>query len=232
MGRQEAGRNEAVGAIPGQRTGAGCESSSQGPGGEPGEPGRHEELRRRAVRLEYFTIGWNLIEAGVALGAGWLASSIALEGFGLDSVIEIIAGVTLLWRFKGKAIEEGHAEARAVRIVGATFFALAAYVGYEAAVDLWLHRAPRFSLPGMVLAFCALLVMPSLGLAKRRTARQLQSRALAAEGLESLLCAYLSATLLLGLGCHGLLGWWWADPVAALAMTPFMIREGIEATFH
>jgi divalent metal cation (Fe/Co/Zn/Cd) transporter len=191
-----------------------------------------QTLRRRAVRLEYFTIAWNLVEAGVALVAGWLASSIALEGFGLDSMIETLSGAALLWRFKQSADEEEHAETRAVRLVGGTFFALAAYVGYQAAADLWLHRAPRFSLAGTILAFCSLLAMPALGIAKRRTARELQSRALAADALESLLCAYLSAALLLGLALNGGLGWWWADPIAAMAMTIFMIREGIEATFQ
>jgi len=198
----------------------------------PHEPGRVEEWRHWAVRLEYFTVGWNAVEAAVGLTAGWLASSIALEGFGLDSIIETLSGAALLWRLKQQGLAEEHAETRAVRVVGATFFALAAYVGYRAAADLWLHHAPRFSLPGSILAFCSLLVMPALGLAKRRVARRLQSRALAVDALESLLCAYLSAALLLGLALNGGFGWWWADPVAALAMTPFMIREGIEAAFH
>lgn len=196
------------------------------------EPRRIEEWRRWAIRLEYFTVGWNAVEAGVALTAGWLASSIALQGFGLDSIIETISGAALLWRFKQRGLEEEHAETRAARVVGATFFALAAYVGYEAGADLWLHHAPRFSLPGTILACCALLVMPALGMAKRRIARHLQSRALAADAQESLLCACLSAALLLGLALNGAFGWWWADPIAALAMTPFMIREGIEATFQ
>ena len=186
-------------------------------------------LRRRAIRLEYFTVGWNTLEAVVALVAGWLASSIALQGFGLDSVIETISGLTVLWRFRQSGLKEEHAEARAVRVVGLTFLALAVYVGYEAIGDLWLRRAPEFSLPGFILAVASLIVMPILGIAKRRTARLLNSKALAADGMETMLCAYLAATLLLGLSLNGLLGWWWADPVAALAMTVFMVREGLEA---
>jgi len=188
-----------------------------------------EALQQRAIRLEYFTIGWNSLEALVALVAGALASSIALVGFGLDSIIETISGAALLWRFKQQRLGEEEAESRAVKVVGATFFTLAAYVGYEAISDLWLRQPPKFSLPGAILAAVSLVVMPVLGVAKRRVAVQLNSRALAADGMETLLCSYLSATLLLGLVLNGWLGWWWADPVAALAMTLFMIREGIEA---
>jgi divalent metal cation (Fe/Co/Zn/Cd) transporter len=185
-------------------------------------------LRRRAVLLEYFTVGWNVIEAVVALAAGAASSSIALVGFGLDSIIETSSGVALLWRFKQQVLSEQHAESRAVRVVGITFLVLAAYVGIEAGRDLWYRRAPEFSLPGLILAILSLMVMPVLGVAKRRLARRLQSRALAADGLETLLCAYLSATLLVGLTLNGTLGWWWADPVAGLAIAGFMAREGAE----
>jgi len=187
-----------------------------------------EAYRHRAIRLAYFTVGWNLIEALVALVFGWLASSIALTGFGLDSVIETASGATVVWRFKQRRLEEAQAESRAVRMVGATFLGLAVYVTYEAAADLWSGRVPDFSLPGVVLAAVSLIVMPVLGLAKRRVARRLQSRALAADGLETLMCSYLSATLLLGLTLNGVLGWWWADPLAALAIAAFMFREGLE----
>lgn len=187
-----------------------------------------EALRRRALHLEYFTVGWNVVEAAVALAAGIASSSIALVGFGLDSIIETSSGVALLWRFKQQSLSEHRAESRAVGFVGITFLALAAYVGVEAGRDLWLRRVPEFSLPGLILAILSLIVMPVLGVAKRRLARRLQSRALAADGLETLLCAYLSATLLVGLALNGALGWWWADPVAALAIAAFMVREGIE----
>lgn len=188
-----------------------------------------EALRRRAIRLEYFTVGWNVVEGGVALAAGAAASSIALIGFGLDSIIETLSGLALLWRFKQRSVDEERAESRAVKVVGLTFFALASYVAYEAATDLWNHRAPEFSLPGFILAAVSLVVMPILGTAKRRVARTLGSRALAADAMETLFCAYLSGTLLLGLGLNGWRGWWWADPVAGLVLSAFMVREGFEA---
>jgi divalent metal cation (Fe/Co/Zn/Cd) transporter len=187
-----------------------------------------EALRRRAIRLEYFTIAWNVAEAVVALAAGAAASSIALVGFGLDSVIETSSGMTLLWRFKQQTVAEHRAESRAVKVVSVTFLALATYVSIEAGRDLWLRHAPEFSLPGLILAILSLIVMPVLGVAKRRLARRLQSPALAADGLETLLCAYLSATLLIGLVLNGALEWWWADPLAGLAIAGFMVREGIE----
>ncbi len=185
--------------------------------------------RRRAVRLEYLTIAWNTAEAVVALLAGTFAGSIALVGFGLDSIIETISGAALLWRLRQQGDFEQVAESRALRIVGLTFFALAAYVGYESASDLWFRRPSGESVVGMVLAGVSLVVMPLLGRAKRRLAVKLGSRALAADGMETLLCAYLSFTLLLGLGLNAWLGWWWADPVAALVMVGFMLREGREA---
>lgn len=188
-----------------------------------------ELWRRQAVRLEYFTVGWNILEAAVALVAGVLAGSIALVGFGLDSIIETVSGLALLWRLRQRGDFEAEAESRALRIVGLTFFALAAYVSYESITDLWRQEHPRESLVGIILAGVSLVVMPLLGRAKRRVARQLNSRALAADGMETYLCSYLSFTLLLGLGLNAWQGWWWADPVAALAMVVFMIREGVEA---
>ena len=116
-----------------------------------------------------------------------------------------------------------------MKLVGATFFALAVYVSYEAIADLWFRRAPNFSILGLVIAVLSLIIMPILGLAKRRLAVRLASRALAADAVETLLCSYLSAALLLGLVANGWLGWWWADPIAALCMVPYMIWEGFEA---
>ncbi len=173
-----------------------------------------------------------VIEAAVALVAGAMASSIALVGFGLDSLAELVAALTLLWRLQKRSFEDFQAEARAAKVVGLTFFALAAYIGYEGLSDLWSRHAPEFSLPGTVLAVVALVVMPLLGVAKRRVAALLDSRALAAESMETLFCAYLSAILLLGLGLNGWLGWWWADPAAALVMAVLMVREGAEAFFE
>ena len=186
-------------------------------------------LTRRAIRLEYFTIAWNILEAIVALVAGWMAGSIALEGFGLDSIIETVSGLTLLWRFRQHRLAEEHAETLAVRVVGLTFFALAAYVACEAGADLWRRRPPKFSLPGIILAALSLIVMPVLGTAKRRLARRLRSRALSADSMETFLCSFLSAALLVGLGLNGLFRWWWGDPIAALAMAAFMAHEGVKA---
>jgi len=190
---------------------------------------QRETYRRQAIRLEYFTIAWNTLEALVALVAGVLAGSIALVGFGLDSVIEVTAGAVLLWRLRQRGEFESAAESRALRIVGLTFFALAAYVTYESLSDLWFRHQSQESLVGIILAAVSLAVMPLLGHAKRRLAHRLESRALAADGMQTYLCSYLSFTLLLGLGLNASVGWWWADPAAALAMVAFMLREGVHA---
>lgn len=191
-------------------------------------------LLERGIRLEGLTIAWNVIEAVVAIGAGWLAASVALIGFGLDSTIETVAASALYIRLraetKGASEEEVEAhEARALRIVGITFFALALYIVYEAGSTLWLREAPAESPVGIALAALSLVVMPFLAWAKLRTGKALQSRALIADAKETIACSYLSLTLLLGLGANYLLGWWWADPVSALAMLPWVIREGREA---
>ncbi len=188
-----------------------------------------ETLRQRAIRLEYLTVAWNSAEALIALGAGGLAGSIALVGFGFDSVIETTAGVVLLWRLRQRGDLESLAESRALRIVGGTFFVLAAYVSLESVRDLRLRQAPEESAVGIVLAAVSLVVMPLLARAKRRVAHAMGSRALAAEAMETWLCAYLSFVLLLGLTLNAWRGWWWADPVAALAMVPLMLHEGWEA---
>jgi divalent metal cation (Fe/Co/Zn/Cd) transporter len=198
----------------------------------PGAP--RAELLRTGVRLEWFTVGWNSVEALVAIGAGLLAGSIALVGFGLDSVIETASGLMVLWRVLREVggAEEGkviRAERRALSFVGATFLALAAYISYESAGKLWRQEAPAESWIGIGLALCSLIVMPLLAVRKRAIARALASRALAADAVETLVCAYLSLTLLLGLGANALFGWWWADPVAALAMLPLIVKEGLEA---
>ena len=189
----------------------------------------HPALTARASRLATFSVAYNTLEAVVAIASGLLAGSIALVSFGLDSVIEVTSALAILWRFRRARQEQEAAESRALRLVGATFFALAAYVSYEAVSHLWLHHAPSFSTPGLALAILSLIVMPILGLAKRRLAIELASRALAADAAETLLCSYLSAALLLGLAANGWLGWWWADPIAALCMVPYMIWEGLEA---
>lgn len=186
-----------------------------------------EVYREYAIRLEYFTIAWHSLEALVALVAGLMAGSIALKGFGFDSVIETACGATLLWRLRQRAKSEETAESRALWIVGLTFFALAAYVGYESLTDLLFGHHPRESLIGILVACVSFVVMPLLGRSKRRVARRLGSRALAADGMQNYLSSFLSFTLLAGLGLNAWQGWWWADPVAALAMVALVIREGV-----
>lgn len=197
------------------------------------QTGQPERLIRHALWLEYATVGWNTVEAFVAIGAGWLAGSIALVGFGLDSVIEVTAASVLIWRLRCELScrHDTHtsAEQRALQVVGITFFLLSAYVAYEAGMTLWQREAPQASVPGLILAICSAAVMPFLGLRKRHVAQHLGSKALAADAMETLICAYLSVTLLLGLGLNAWLGWWWADPVAALAMLPLILKEGWEA---
>lgn len=180
---------------------------------------------RRGRRLEYLTIGWNSLEALVAVGAGILAGSVALVGFGFDSVIEVSSGIILLWRLAG---DEGREEL-ALRLVGLSFLALAAYVAFDAVKSLWLAEAPTESYVGIVLAALSLIVMPLLARAKRRVAADLSSRALEADSRQTDICAYLSAILLAGLVLNALYGWWWADPLAALVMVPIIVKEGIEA---
>ncbi|MBI4591734.1 MAG: cation transporter [Candidatus Rokubacteria bacterium] len=191
-------------------------------------------LLRTGVRLEWFTIGWNSVEAVVAIGAGLLAGSIALVGFGLDSVIETTAGLMVLWRLRREVVgahgdQVERAERAALKFVGLTFLALALYVLYESGRKLWSREAPAESWVGIGLAICSVIVMPLLAMRKRSVARALGSRALAADAVETLVCSYLSLTLLLGLGLNAFVGWWWADPLAALAMLPLIFKEGVEA---
>ena len=191
-------------------------------------------LLRRGLRLEAFTVGWNVLEAIIAISAGILAGSVALVGFGLDSVIESISGVALYHRLRSEVRvgnEEGNEERerRALLFVGISFFLIAAYVLYEAATGLLRREQPQQSMVGIALAGCSLIGMPVLGWAKLRTARQLGSRALAADAKETFICAYLSFALLLGLGLNAWLHWWWADAVAGLAMLPLILHEGWEA---
>ena len=191
------------------------------------DPSREAHLRRGRF-LEYLTLAWNSVEAVVALGSGVFAGSTALVGFGVDSLIESSSGAILLWRLTEKDGGEGR-EGVALRLVGVSFLALAAWVGWDALGSLWNREAPDSSLVGIVLAAVSLILMPVLARAKRRVARALGSRAMEADSRQTDLCAYLSAILLLGLGLHAALGWWWADPVAGLAMVPIIGREGVGA---
>ncbi len=191
-------------------------------------------LLARALRLERLTIAWNVAEAVIAIGAGWLAGSVALVGFGLDSVIETIAAFALYRRLRaeqaGATKEEAEAhERRALWIVGVTFLLLSGYIAFEAASILWTAEPPEVSRVGIILAAVSLAVMPVLAIAKHRAGKALGSRALMADAKETFVCAYLSLALLAGLGLNALFGWWWADPIAALAMLPFVLHEGREA---
>lgn len=185
-------------------------------------------LRRAGLRLEWATVGWNVTEAVVAVWAGTAVGSVSLVGFGIDSVIESLSGFVLLWRLMGR-VEDGGRDRVALRLVGLSFLALAAYVGYEAASSLITREAPDASVPGIVLAALSLIVMPLLARAKRRVAECIASDALAADARQTDICVYLSAILLLGLGLNAWLGWWWADPVAGLGMVPIIAREGVQA---
>jgi divalent metal cation (Fe/Co/Zn/Cd) transporter len=188
---------------------------------------RQQHLRA-GRQLEYFTLGWNLTEAAVAVGAGVFAGSIALIGFGIDSLIESLSGGILLWRLHATDTTEKR-ERLALRLVGVSFFVLAFYVAFEAGKSLLRREQPDISVVGIVLSIVSLIAMPLLARAKRRVAARLESRALYADSRQTDICAYLSAILLAGLLFNALLGWWWADPVAALCMLPLIFREGIEA---
>jgi divalent metal cation (Fe/Co/Zn/Cd) transporter len=194
---------------------------------------RRRELHHRALWLEYFTVGWNVIEGVVAIGAGLLAGSVALVGFGVDSSIEVISALGLLWRLHkagpaATVAEEGAAERRALYVVAATFFLLAAYITYEAGTALLNREEPDRSTVGLVLSVLSLVIMPTLAYMKQRTGREMGGRALIADAAETWVCSYLSLALLAGVGLHGLFGWWWADPVGALAMLPVILWQGWE----
>jgi cation diffusion facilitator family transporter len=190
-----------------------------------------EQTVARGRRLEYLTLGWNGAEAVVAIVSGLIAGSIALVGFGLDSVIEMVSGAALLWRLRADVDEAGRerAEQIALRVVGVSFLGLAAYVAYDAVHSLIRREAPEESIPGIAVAIASLIVMPLLARAKRKVARSLNSGAMHADSRQTDICAYLSAILLAGLVLNALLGWWWADPLAAVIMVPIIAKEGVEA---
>jgi divalent metal cation (Fe/Co/Zn/Cd) transporter len=183
-------------------------------------------LRRRGLLLEYVTIGWNIVEAGVAIFAGVAAGSIALIGFGLDSLIEVFAATVVVWQLRGMAENR---ERKALRLIAVSFFVLAAYVSLEANRDLVVGSEAVESDIGIALAAVSLVVMPVLGILKRRVGRAMDSRTLVADSTETLLCSYLSAILLAGLVLNATVGWWWADPLAAIGIAALAAREGLEA---
>jgi len=195
--------------------------------------GRQERLHRRGLWLEWFTVAWNVVEASVAIGAGLIAGSVALVGFGVDSGVEVISAVALLWRLyragpHASAEEHSNAERKALYLVAATFFLLAAYITYEAIGSLLSGGGPESSTVGLVLSVLSILIMPTLAYLKGRTGREMGSRALVADSKETWVCAYLSVALLAAVGLNAAFGWWWADPLGALAMLPVILWQGWE----
>lgn len=181
---------------------------------------------RTGRRLALLTVAWNVAEAVVAVGAGAIAGSPALLGFGIDSVIESASGGVMLWRFGGAAEQR---ETRARKLVGVSLWLLAAYVAVEGSGALLRRSEPDVSLVGIALAALSVVAMPLLARAKRRANRGIASRAFHADSRQTDLCAWLSAILLAGLLLNAVLGWWWADPLASLCMVPIIAREGKEA---
>ena len=183
-------------------------------------------LRTRARQLAWATVVWNVIEALVAIIAGTAAGSAALVGFGLDSTVEVASALVIIWQFSG--VDEQR-EQRALRFIAVSFFALATYVSIRALLELVGANEADTSTVGIALAVASLMVMPALAIAKRRTGQQLGSVTVTADSQQTWLCTYLSAILLVGLVLNATVGWWWADPIAALLIAALAAREGIEA---
>ncbi|MCO5319117.1 MAG: cation transporter [Microthrixaceae bacterium] len=208
-------------------------SAPAGPGGQalrldaptPRQPASRGQ-RRGALALAWTTIAWNSIEAVVAIASGRAADSIALIGFGLNSIVEVGSAVVVVWQFSGADQER---EERALRLISLSFFGFAAYVGGRALWDLTSRTEPSESTVGIALAVASIVVMPLLAAAKRRLGRHMGSRTVVADSSQTLLCSYLSVVLLVGLLANATLGWWWADPLAALVIAGLAVREGRSA---
>ena len=189
-------------------------------------------LLRWGVRLQLFSVAWDVVEGVIAVTAGIISGSTTLMGFGLESIIEVTAAGTVYWRLRKELhskASEGKAERRALRIVAVTFLLLAGYVGFDAISKLIQQKGPESSTVGMAMAGAALIVMPFLAVAKRRTGRALESEALIADSRETIASTYLAFTVLVGLGLNMMLGWWWSDPVAALFMIPYLFWAAWDA---
>ena len=189
---------------------------------------RYEQLSRRVRLLSWLSLAWMTVEGGVAITAGVIASSIALVGFGLDSVIEGVASVIIIWRFTGHRLFSHAAEQRAQRLVAVQFFLLAPYVAFESIKALAVAEHPEVSWVGVGLSIGSVLFMPMLGIAKERLADQLGSAATKGEGRQNMLCAYLAGALLVGLLGNAIVGAWWLDPVVGLLIAAVAVREGVE----
>ena len=193
------------------------------------------QLLSRALQLAYFTVAWNVVEGIVAISAGIAAGSDALLGFGLDSGVESMSGVVLIWRLNIERKDKDQAEAveeRALKLIGVTFFALAALVGYQSVTSLLSGERPESSWVGIAVTTLSLIVMPILARRKERVGKAMDSRAVLADSAETWACVYLSVVVLAGLALNTIFGWWWADPVAALAVVGFLVKEGLEAFSH
>lgn len=192
-----------------------------------------ERLYKKGLWLEYFTVGYNIVEAAVSIGFGTMANSIALVGFGLDSVVESLSGFVLIWRLRqhGKISpeDEERIEQKAMKFVAVTFFILSLYVALQSLKKLIGKEIPGPTLPGIIIAMVSIIVMPLLTWQKYKTGKKIRSRALIADSKETLACAFLSVALLLGLGSNYLFGFWQADPIVGLIIVVFLFREGWES---
>lgn len=191
------------------------------------DPAERRRLGKRAQLLAGASVAYNVVEAVVAITSGLVAGSVALVGFGLDSVVEVSSGLIILWQFSHPLPDSR--ERQALRLLAFSFFALAAYVGFESIRTLITGADPETSSVGIGLAIASLIVMPFLSWAQRRTGKALGSNAVVADSTQTLLCTYLSAVLLVGLVLNATLGWSWADPIAGLIIAAVAVREGIEA---
>jgi divalent metal cation (Fe/Co/Zn/Cd) transporter len=195
----------------------------------PAQTAERAKLQRQAQWLAWGGIAWHFVEFGIAIGAGIVAGSIALIGFGADSLIEALAGFVVLWLFTGRRVNSPTAERRAQQMMAVSFYVLAAYIGIAAIRSLVGGHEPDASWIGIGLAAFTAPTMPLLAMAKRRIGHKLGSSAAVQEASQTQLCAYLSVALLVGLGANALLGWWWADPITALAIAAVALREGRES---
>jgi cation diffusion facilitator family transporter len=211
------------------------ESSCGCPSSCSSDKSTRPEALGRALRLEYLTVGWNLVEGVVAVTAALLAGSVAILGFGIDSFVECASAAVIIWRLRAESARTmSHErleviERRAQRLVAGALFALAVYVTFDAVQTLWASERPSFSAVGVALLLLSIVVMLWLARAKRRVARELGSQAMEADAFQTTACWWLSIAALTGVGLNAWLGWWWADPVAAIVISGLIAREGREA---
>ena len=191
-----------------------------------------DNLYRKALTLSYFTVGYNILEGVASVIAGAFAGSIALVGFGLDSFVESLSGIIMIWRFRKHGIvsleEEEEIEHRALKLVGYTFFILAAYILYESVTKLYYVEIPDTSLVGIIIAVLSIIIMPVLYIKKVQVGKTIGSKSLLSDAKETLACTFLSFALLLGLGLNYLWGLWQADPIVGIIVALYLVKEGRE----